>query len=299
MNANEFIQSIYKGENLDMCEEHLKAFCKEKVKELIPEHFEEIQKYKDMIAAQNAIHESFEADLNEKLADRKRKFAAKAARDARSNEEKIASALKGCKAPEKFKKVIEVYDFDGSDGMDFVVSFNLDEDGDYDMKDFERAVSNALKGLKVVSEDGETFIIKNVTQEADVSSVSDDEDSIGFKAHFTSTKGLKESVDNGKLLFKTLKSKYKGPSKPLKIREFFDFDSEDGSADFVVDFEFPEDEGFGDIIDDIESAVSKALKGLKLTSEDGETCVIKSVEQNPDVTTRGDPEEAIGFTANF
>lgn len=303
MDSKEFIQSVYNGKNLDKCEEHIKEYCKVLVQEAIPDHFAQIQKYKEMIAAQNAIQESFEADLNEKLADRKRMFAAKAAREARSNEEKIASALKKCKAPEKFKKVIEVYDFDGSAGMDFVVSFNLDEDGDYDMKDFERAVSNALKGLKVVSEDGEIFIVKNVTQEPDVSSASEDEDSIGFTAHFTSTKGLKESlnegVDNGKVVFKTLKSKYRGPSKPLKLRELFDFDSEDGSVDFVVDFEFPEDEGFSDIIDDIESAVSKALKGAKLTSEDGETCIIKSVEQNPDVTTRGDPEEAIGFTAKF
>ena len=171
MNANEFIQSIYKGENLDMCEEHLKAFCKAKVQELIPEHFEQIQKYKEMIAAQNAAHDSF----------------------------------------------------------------NISESAGSSERD----------------------------------------------------------------IIKALKSKYRGPSKFLKIRDI-NFDFEDGEdLEMILDFEFPEDEGFGDIIDDIEDGVSKALKGLKVQNMDGDTFVIKSVEQDPNITTRGDPEEAIGFVAKF
>lgn len=58
MDSKEFIHNIYKGENLIECENHLESYLKEKMQELIPEHFEEIKKYQAMKELQNEIFES-------------------------------------------------------------------------------------------------------------------------------------------------------------------------------------------------------------------------------------------------
>ena len=58
MDAKEFVQSVYKGKNLDKCEEHIKSYCKKLVLEKIPGHFEQIKKYQGIIAAQKAMYEA-------------------------------------------------------------------------------------------------------------------------------------------------------------------------------------------------------------------------------------------------
>ena len=55
MNANEFIQNVFKGENIDACENHFKSYLKEKVKSLIPDHLIEYEKYKKITQAHKNI----------------------------------------------------------------------------------------------------------------------------------------------------------------------------------------------------------------------------------------------------
>ena len=57
MTANEFIQNVYKGQSLHECEEHLKTFCKEKLQDMIPEHFEQTKKYTEIAKAHKALFE--------------------------------------------------------------------------------------------------------------------------------------------------------------------------------------------------------------------------------------------------
>lgn len=62
MDAIEFVRNIYKGENIAECENHLESFLKQKVQELLPEHFEEIEKYKRISAMQEACAKDLESD---------------------------------------------------------------------------------------------------------------------------------------------------------------------------------------------------------------------------------------------
>ena len=57
MTAQEFIQNVYKGTNLDECEEHLKGFCKNKIQEMIPEHFEATKKYQEIAESHKSLFE--------------------------------------------------------------------------------------------------------------------------------------------------------------------------------------------------------------------------------------------------
>lgn len=55
MDATEFIRNVFKGKDLNACEEHFKSFLKEKVKSLIPEHIAEYEKYKRIQRAHKNI----------------------------------------------------------------------------------------------------------------------------------------------------------------------------------------------------------------------------------------------------
>ena len=58
MTSQEFIQNVYKGTNLDETEEHLRSFCKQKIQEMIPEHFEATKKYQEIAKAHKSLFES-------------------------------------------------------------------------------------------------------------------------------------------------------------------------------------------------------------------------------------------------
>lgn len=149
MDSIEFIQSIYKGENIHECENHLKGFLKAKVQELIPEHFEEIKRYKELKANSISALEIFESALDESLpADVK---------------EKVTKALKSISG---FKKIV---DFDAS-GKEACVAakFKVDEDTrDEDITAYKSKITKALakEGLKKVE-----FIVND----------NDDSDEINF-----------------------------------------------------------------------------------------------------------------------
>ena len=108
-----------------------------------------------------------------------------------------------------------------------------------------------------------------------------------------------------KAITSVLKSKYKGPFKFNKVLRAFDFYDEDieddGTFDFVIDFHVPyADVGdMWDQLDDMVGAVEKVLKGLKVTSDEGTTYSIVSLEDDPDGTTRGDPKTALPLKATL
>lgn len=110
---------------------------------------------------------------------------------------------------------------------------------------------------------------------------------------------LKESGSNASTLASALKTKYKGKWKFSKILRCED--AEDGMMNFVAVFNIPQDLYRGDEsddIDEIESAVAKALRGVKIDTDEGSR-PIKSVESDPNLTSRGDPKGALGFSAEF
>ena len=62
MDAIDFVRNIYKGENIAECESHLESFLKQKVQELIPEHFDEMAEYKRIIEEQEACSDKSKFD---------------------------------------------------------------------------------------------------------------------------------------------------------------------------------------------------------------------------------------------
>lgn len=156
MDSIEFIQSIYKGENIHECENHLKGFLKAKVQELIPEHFEEIKRYKELKENSKSALEIFESvnepddgDLDESLpADVK---------------EKVTKALKSISG---FKKIV---DFEAKEKEACVAAkFKVDEDTrDEDITAYKSKITKALAkvGLKKVE-----FVVND----------NDDSDEINF-----------------------------------------------------------------------------------------------------------------------
>ena len=124
----------------------------------------------------------------------------------------------------------------------------------------------------------------------------------------TLMKTTNESKDNKNLkaIESALKSKYKGPFKFNKVLRCFSFDDDEFNEDpdyctldFVIDLHVPyaDVSDMWDELNDMVDAANKALKGLKITSEDGTSYSIVSLEDDPDGTTRGDPKTALPFKA--
>ena len=60
MTANEMVRNVYKGENLDKCEEFLSEYFKASVAEKIPSHLAEIARYDAIYEAQKKCYEEDE-----------------------------------------------------------------------------------------------------------------------------------------------------------------------------------------------------------------------------------------------
>lgn len=148
MDSIEFIQSIYKGENIHECEKHLKGFLKAKVQELIPEHFEEIKKYKELKANSVSALELFEScgtdgdaddddvdddDVDESLPE-----------DAK---EKITKALKTIKGFVKIKS----YEVERNNVAVVKAQFKADLEDDEEVTALKSQISKAIQkqNLKV------------------------------------------------------------------------------------------------------------------------------------------------------
>lgn len=113
---------------------------------------------------------------------------------------------------------------------------------------------------------------------------------------------------NQKAIEGALKSKYKGPfkfKKVLRAFKFYDEDYEDDpeycTCDFLMDFHVPyADVGdMWDELDDMVKAAEKALKGVKVFSDEGTAYTITTLEDDPDGTTGGDPKTALPLKASL
>lgn len=166
MDSIEFIQSIYKGENIHECENHLKGFLKAKVQELIPEHFEEIKRYKELKANSVSALEIFESALDESADSDNSKALTKAI--------KSKYKLKNV----KFEKVLEVDTDD--DCVNAVFDFEDIEDIDDYTDSISKELDKALKGLKLKNSDGESKAVSGVHFDADISTSGYSNTALGF-----------------------------------------------------------------------------------------------------------------------
>ena len=174
MDSIEFLRNVYKGENTDACEEHLRGLLKQKMYESNPEHFDTVKHYLEIAKKHSAISEGCDCeDCDKDSEDSEYSEDSEDSEEVKESAEanfkkKIEAALK--KVP-KFNKIVD-FDFDADPDDSycvFVASFKVKGfaagggyNGDMEeVDDTEEAVIKALKSLGKFELDDQDNIKRN------------------------------------------------------------------------------------------------------------------------------------------